>query len=148
MIKPELVVKELRNRLGDLYFTGSIEVCKHMLEVKCSGMGLTTEEKIDAGMLILDMIKEYKVQCLLFDASDYLNGWEGIYNWLEEVWVLSINSLGLKKNAIVMSSNLFGQISAEKTISMNGMQSDQLESRLFVCSEEAVKWLTSGSCCE
>ncbi|MEH0154463.1 hypothetical protein V6R21_09985 [Limibacter armeniacum] len=139
------VRKTLRNPLGEVYFTGHPDANNGLLYARCVGVELTSDELIAAGTLTLELLRQYQLQCLLFDLSCYLGGWEGAYEWQKQVWIPSIQELGLKRNAIVMSSNFFGQLSAEHSLTMEGMHTEQLKSRLFINRKEALEWL--NGCC-
>ncbi|MEH0158406.1 hypothetical protein V6R21_30415 [Limibacter armeniacum] len=142
---PNKVYKALKNSLGEVYFTGHTDVYSGVLYVRCVGVELTSDELIAASTLTLELLRQYELRCLLFDMSCYMGGWEETYDWQKRVWIPSVHELGLKRYGLVMSSNLFGQLSAEHSLAMEGMQTEQLESRLFLSRKEALGWL--NGCC-
>lgn len=100
-----------------------------------------TKEDYKAEMLeLLEIIKKYRPQNALVNLIDLMFPIEPeIQQWQKENVFDKGNELGLNKAAILLSRDLFTQVSIEQ--SLEEADDGELENKYFDNEEEAMQWL-------
>jgi hypothetical protein len=86
----------------------------------------------------LDLLKKYKCPYLINDNSNLRGPWQQANEWIETIWIPQAITLGLRYFAHIISSDIFGQLSAKdlekKAVGIFNM-------RLFENVEQAEVWI-------
>jgi PAS domain S-box-containing protein len=91
-------------------------------------------------MLMLDMLRENKVEKVLNDNRNVLGTWSEASDWAGSEWLPMMEAAGLKYFAWIFSASAFSQLSAKKSIDV--MQGNVV-TRFFKDVKLAEEWLDS-----
>lgn len=83
----------------------------------CRWKGYQTPENIeDGGAVILNLIKDRKIEKILNDNSFVIGPWHHTAGWTHEVWFPAVINAGLKQFAWVLAENMFAAMSAKRAM--------------------------------
>jgi hypothetical protein len=133
---------ELKNQVGKVYFT--LEYKKDVNYVYANWIGfVTVDNVIEGASKVLEYFEKTKCPNFINDNRELTGPWKNANDWIETVWTPKALELGLKNFAFVVSSNIFGELSAKDL----GVRLDSLgfEMKTFKDFDLAESWLKDKS---
>jgi hypothetical protein len=128
---------ELKNEGGYVYMFFELDTAKQQLYYKWRGFLLMDELNTGYGT-IAEIVREHKITSLVADHSNIVGPWNEIVDWLVSEWTPQMNISGLRKMAIITSTDLFSNISLELFLMDNSHA--KYEVKVFDTLQEAKKW--------
>lgn len=102
----------------------------------CNWLGFQNKESImKSGLIILDLLKQKKVNKVLNDNSQVTGPWQEAAEWTATVWFPQMIEHGLKHFAWIFSPNIFSELSAKKAMPSSGIV------KSFNSYTDALSWL-------
>lgn len=86
------------------------------------------------------LIKDYRCERWLADTKNMGVIKRVDQEWTHEVWFPQVATLGLKKMALIVPENVFGELSA-KNVMDKARDKNLIKDRYFMNTELAIKWL-------
>lgn len=103
--------------------------------------GYQTFDSIKSGCeKILEYIREYKVQKILYDNTNVEGIWSGAAAWLGSIWCPEIANAGILQLAWVYSTSAFSRFSDDEA--MKHIHNKELI-KTFENKSDAIQWLTN-----
>jgi hypothetical protein len=128
----------VKNKLGEVYFTSSYDETNGWIYNEWTG-DVTVEEVIEACKVSIEYLEEIKPSKILNDNSQLSGSWDEANDWIAQNWMPRALAAGLKKFAHIMSSDVFGALSAEEMVT----KVSDFEMRIFSNRADAEAWLKS-----
>lgn len=105
--------------------------------------GYQTVDFIKAGCeKILDYIKEYKVQKVLYDNTKVEGIWSGASVWVGSIWCSELSKTGLLQLAWVYSNSAFSRFSTDEAL--KHVENKKMF-KTFEQKNEAIRWLSENN---
>jgi hypothetical protein len=128
---------ELRNEGGYVYMFFELNIAKQQLYYKWRGF-LLMDELSTGYSKIAEIVREHKITSLIADHSNIVGPWNEIVDWLVTEWTPQMNMAGLRKMAIITSTDLFSNICLELFMMDNNHAKYKV--KIFDTLQEAKKW--------
>lgn len=90
---------------------------------------------------VLKFIQEHEVNGIVEDVVDFTGPFSEVNEWFINYWVPKALKIGLKKAAVVMSKNIFTQLSVQDLQENPTFKELGLGYRIFGSLDDAVTWL-------
>ncbi|MEH0153212.1 hypothetical protein V6R21_03640 [Limibacter armeniacum] len=134
--------RELRNRKGEVWCQCLFYPDEKILKFKWVGsIQLLPIEISIAREFTLRLLKEFQPSYVLNDASLFNSGWYYDRERSEQVWLPTLNSIGIKKIAYVFSSHPFGTKEAKEMQEVARKRFQHPDIQLFPNIQQAKDWL-------
>ncbi|WP_448518692.1 hypothetical protein [Rhodoflexus sp.] len=130
-------VLELKNEGGYVYMFLEPDISLQQLYYKWRGF-LLMDELITGYGKIAEVVRTKGIRSLVADHSSIVGPWNEIIDWLVSEWTPQMNEAGLKKMAIISTTDLFANISLELFLMDNSQAKYAIE--VFDTLAEAKKW--------
>ncbi len=140
--KEEQPLVVIENAKGGIAFRMYYRAAKNYLFVEWSGY--TVRKDIVAGGLAEIEWAEANAKrlgctALINDNRQLRGSWETAVEWVRNEWSPRMRAAGFRRSAIVMSPDLFTQVSAETMAARS--QVDTVEFRVFASLADAERWV-------
>ncbi|MGB3587243.1 MAG: hypothetical protein WBA23_11915, partial [Tunicatimonas sp.] len=111
----ETIDYSVKNKLGQEYFTSVYDEENGWVYNEWKG-DVTVDEVIEACKVSLEFIEKQQPEKILNDNSQLTGSWDEANEWIAQNWMPRALASGLKRFAHVMSSDVFGALSAEELV--------------------------------
>lgn len=81
------------------------------------------------------------VTAIINDNRKKQGTWADVVDWISEVWSPAMYKAGIRKNAVILSDDIFTQLSAE-ALQENSEKAGFVVTNRFNSMEEAVAWIS------
>ena len=133
---------QLKNERGEVFFELSYRPGPNYLYAEWIGY-VVRRNIIDGGQMQIDWAGlhagERGTQVVVNDNRRMRGSWESAVDWTIEVAGPALRAAGLRLNAVILSPDLFTQVSSEAMV--DGMGADALPMRIFPSLAEAEHWI-------
>lgn len=127
----------LKNSFGQIYLTITFDAKRNLIHNFWYGL-LSVDNVKEGATEVLDLMKITKCANLLNDYREIIGSWSLANDWIEKEWTPRALNLGLKQFAHVVSSGIYGELSARE---MQNRAGSKFEMRLFQDVNTAKDWL-------
>ncbi|MEO1050551.1 MAG: hypothetical protein AAFX87_07985 [Bacteroidota bacterium] len=132
--------KELRKGTGKVYLT--VQYDEENSWLYANWVGFMTMDMIkQGGLMLIEAVRESKCKHMLNDNREVEGTWAKANEWIATEWGPKIMDAGLRNFAMILSSNIFSEMSAKDLET----KQDSFTMRSFVDIEDAKKWLKEQS---
>lgn len=132
----------LKNELDEKYYELFYNAEKHYLYANWIGFA-TSQEIVDGATLLQHWQEEHRdqnVSCYINDNREFKGTWGVEMQWVTEEWTPAVYNAGLRYCALVLSPDIFAQMSAA-AFDEASAEIGKLNTRMFKTFEEAERWI-------
>ncbi len=106
--------------------------------------GFQTVESIKSNaQKVLELLKQKKATRVLNDNRLVTGPWQGAADWVAKEWFPKMFAAGMTHFALIQSTSVFSQLSAEKTLAETNESWKKQGIRTFDDIEVARRWVTA-----